>query len=103
MFTNQLNSKTPAVNYDTNGHNDYFVVQPDLALTPSQMLDMQSRGVPINLGNASLFSDGSPNPSFEIPVSEQRGIDIAEVWTLEKLSRDRIRTAYNDDVSIYGK
>lgn len=103
MFTNQFNRKTPAVKYTTDGCNDYFIVQPDLALTPAQMMDMQSRGIPINLGNASLFSDGSPNPSFDIPIAEQRGIDIAEVWSLEKLSRKNIRTAYQNDVSLYGK
>ena len=40
MFTNQFNRKTPAVKYSTDGCNDYFVVQPDLALTPAQMLDI---------------------------------------------------------------
>lgn len=69
-------------------------VQSGLALTPSQMMEMANHGVPIStqqLGNQ--YIDGKPNPSFDIPLDQQRGIDIGDIWQAAQTSKKKIRSA----------
>lgn len=58
------------------------MVQGGLAITPAQMDDLRRRGIPISTSQIpdELFFDGDDNPSFDMPLDHQRGIDIAEIW-----------------------
>lgn len=63
---------------------DSIVVKGGLASTPSQMLELASKGVPISENNVSNFFDGEKNPSWDVPLYRQRNVDIADVWQAEQ-------------------
>lgn len=78
-------------------HSDEIAPKDGLALTPHQMELMHSKGVPISTSNFdSQYFDGDKSPSFDVPIDQQRGVDIAEVWNesvnaRKKLSRRQSR------------
>lgn len=60
---------------------EYELVTIDnLAVTPSQMMEMASHGIPVSTPNVELFYEGTENPSWNIPLEQQRGIDVAQLW-----------------------
>lgn len=69
------------------------VVQSDLAVTPRMMDEMMKKGIPISAQNlnSEMFFDGEPNPSFEIPIDSQRGIDIADCWNAQESIRKKAK------------
>lgn len=70
-------------------------VQSDLALTPAQMADLAEKGIPISTANAQLaYEDGTRSATFDIPIEERRGIDIADVWNTQQDARDKVVNAY---------
>lgn len=66
-------------------------VKPDLAVTPSQMARMAANGVAISSQIASNFNDGEVNPSFEVPLSQIRGLDIVDYWEAQKEARFNVK------------
>lgn len=57
------------------------IVQNGLAVTPSEMLELTNRGVPISPNNLGvIYEEGSSNLDFEPPLEHQRGIDITDMW-----------------------
>lgn len=71
-------------------------VQNGLALTPAQMADMAERGIPISTSNAQLAYDESDRvASFDLPVEDRRGVDIADVWVSQMDARKRVKDAYH--------
>lgn len=71
---------------------DDEVVQTGLAVTPAQMSEMVSRGIPVsttNLGNQ--FYDGRPSSDFEVDPIYRRGVDIADVFEAQEDSKHKIR------------
>lgn len=62
-----------------------------LAYTPADMARMHSAGMPVNSANLiNSFCDGDKNPSFELPIERQRGVDIAEVWEASLIAKKKI-------------
>lgn len=72
-------------------------VQKDLSYTPSQMLDLTQSGLPVTSSNVSLSSviDGVPNPGFDIPLDERRGVDIGTLWEQQQSIKKKFRKAHN--------
>lgn len=63
------------------------------ALTPAQMDYMRKKGQSITSINVdeSLFNDGTTNPKFDIPITEQRGVDVVEVWNAQKDAKANVK------------
>lgn len=63
---------------------------PNLAVTPSSMLDLANHGVPIaSQQNPSNFDDGTINPQPVLPEN-MRGVDAAQLWELQETSRSKL-------------
>lgn len=66
-------------------------VIPNLAITPSKMAELVDQGIPVSSSMLSgMAYDGVDNPSWDIPIDQKRGVDIAEVWQVQKTSRKNI-------------
>lgn len=60
-------------------------VQSGLALTPAQIMQMSERGIPVTTQNLDgMFYDGETRPSWDIPLDQQRGVDVAAMWQRRK-------------------
>lgn len=60
-----------------------------LSVTPSQMISLAERGVPVSVPNSSLsLSEGVQDPV--LPIERLRGVDAAEVWEAENDSVERL-------------
>lgn len=67
--------------------------QSGLAITPARMAEMVNQGIPVSTDNASgQFYDGVPMPSFDIPVDQKRGVDMAQIWQAQQSARSHIVT-----------
>ena len=57
------------------------IVQNGLAVTPSQMMELTNRGVPISPSNLGvIYDEGTSNLDFEPTMENLRGIDITDMW-----------------------
>lgn len=66
--------------------------KPGLAYTPADMARMHASGMPVNNANlVNQFYDGDNNPSWEIPLERQRGLDPAEIWEQSVKSKQKIK------------
>lgn len=81
---------------DCKRHVDDLPVKNGLAITPSEMARLASQGIPISSGNLP-FVDGDKNPSWDILPENVRGVDVAELWTLQQEARMRIKMAHKRD------
>lgn len=81
------------------------IVQNDLAVTPSRMVQLMEQGIPIAAQNLrpENFYDGDTNPGFDIPLDMQRGIDVADCWNASRSIRAKARKGLKADVATYGK
>ena len=72
---------------------DEDVVQNNLAVTPSKMLELMNEGIAVSAGNQSLLKSQDVGDSdWTIPVERQRGIDpLADGWTIMMDIKDKIR------------
>lgn len=63
------------------------------ALTPAQMDHMRKRGQSITSFQVdeTLFNDGTTNPKFEIPITDQRGVDVVDVWNAQKDAKANVK------------
>lgn len=69
-------------------------VQSGLALTPAQIMQMSERGIPVTTQNLDgMFFDGETRPSWDIPLDQQRGIDVATMWQRRKDLGLRLKNA----------
>lgn len=72
---------------------DELQTQPNLSYTTGEMFDMWKNGVPINNEYAATkFFDGSKDCTFEIPVTDKRGVDVADVWQAQQAARSKFRS-----------
>lgn len=70
------------------------LVESGLAYTPADMQRMAQQGVAIN----SMNMEGSyyyepQSKSWDIPISERRGIDPADIWNAQMDARNKLRSA----------
>lgn len=79
-------------------------VKGGLSVTPAEMFDMARRGIPVTTANLDMqFNDGEVNPSWDIPVDRQRGVDIGEIWQTSMDVKRKVKSAYKNDVKNYGQ
>lgn len=65
-----------------------------LAYSPAQMNEMMQKGIPVTTKNLeNRFFDGEENPSWNIDLMRQKGVDIADVWEAEQAARQKLRDA----------
>ena len=66
-------------------------VNPNLAMRPSDIAELTAHGKSVNLQNLSgMYFDGTPYPPDECDLSDQRGVDICELWNAEKTARKKL-------------
>lgn len=74
-------------------------VQAGLSITPSQMLDMTQRGLPVNPQNVNpdIWSDTDHTKEHDFAVSPhlQRGVTMSGLWETSQDAKHKIRTAYS--------
>lgn len=80
----------------TSRHNVHFYdyvglpASPNLAVSPSAMLDLANHGVPIaSQQNPSNFDDGSLTPQ-PVLAENLRGVDAAQLWEIQENSRSKL-------------
>lgn len=78
-------------------------VQSGLAITPADMLIASQNGIPISaqLQSAS-FQDGEANPSMDLPLDLQRGVDMNQLWEAQKGIHRKVLHGHREDVKLYG-
>lgn len=69
-------------------------VKGGLAVSPAHMMSLAERGIPISTANDAAFYDGEPNPSWNLPLDNQRGVDINDMWNLSRDVRNKLKSAY---------
>lgn len=74
------------------------IVAQNLALTPSDMLDMTERGVPIstNMLSPEYFDDGKIGLSTNVAFSNRRGIEAVDVYEYQSRARSKVSKAFNN-------
>lgn len=79
-------------------------VQSGLSVTPAQMLQDASLGIPIKSRfDDSSFYDGDSSMSVGIDPLERRGVDINDAWNAQQDAKTRLQRAQADDIKMYGK
>lgn len=69
----------------------HIPVQDNLAITPSKMAELVDQGIPVSSSVLSgMADDGIANPSWDLPIDQRRGIDVAEVWCAQREARNNI-------------
>lgn len=76
-------------------------VKNGLAVTPSEMMKLAERGIPVSAQSFGVFNDGESNPSWDIPLDRQRGVDAATLWQNEKDIKQKLRQAHAADRQKY--
>lgn len=77
-------------------------VQSGLSVTPSEMMKLAERGIPVSSQSLSSFYDGESNPSWDMPLEQRRGIDMAALWQEGKDIRQKLKSAHVADIQKYG-
>lgn len=75
---------------------------PNLSVSPAEMMQMSENGIPVSSANAALFNDGSPNPSWDIPLDRTRGVDPADLWQARQSIRKKAKDGHLRDLAKYG-
>lgn len=71
---------------------DELPVQSGLAVTPAQMLEMASQGIPISsVGAEFMYDDGQRTVDFEPPLERQRRVEIGDLWESQMDIRKKAR------------
>lgn len=82
-----------------NLHKNDEVVQSNLAYTPSDMLNMAQRGIPIQsymLPDDSI-DIGSEKPTFDIPLERRRSVDVAQLWQASQTIKRKMKKTIIQD------
>lgn len=68
-----------------------------LSYTPAQMNEMMHKGIPVTNKNLeNKFFDGETNPSWNVDLMRERGVDIADIWEAEQAAKEKLRSARRD-------
>lgn len=82
---------------------DELPVYGNLVVTPAQMQKMTEKGIPISAQNLSMTpQDGQPNPSWDLPLDQLRGIDPAQMWEESQIIKQRAKRAHDNDRKRFG-
>lgn len=75
----------------------------NLVVTPAQMQKMTEKGIPISSQNIAMTpQDGQPNPSWDLPLDQLRGIDPAQMWEESQIIKQRAKRAHDNDRKRFG-
>lgn len=78
-------------------HDDEPVVQNDLAVTPSQMMELTQKGYSITSQNLRMLDAIDPaDKDFYVPLQYRRGIDIADISEASQEVRKKMKKAVKD-------
>lgn len=74
--------------------NGEYPVESGLAYTPADMQRMAAKGVSINSMNmeGSYYYDAQTK-NWDIPITDRRGVDPADIWNAQMSARDNLRSA----------
>lgn len=76
------------------------IVQNGLAVTPSEMMQMTARGIPVTTNNLGLvYEDGVSSLDYTPPLEYTRGIDIADLWERRQDIREKFGKKYREVLS----
>lgn len=77
-------------------------VNPHLALTPHEMDDLRLSGKPISVNQLdNQYFDGEEDlHDFDIPLTQQRGVDINDAWEKAQESRQKLSKVKASKVDI---
>lgn len=78
----------------------FMPTRQGLAYSPSKMLELAERGIPISSPNVGTFFDGVDRPEWSVPIERQRGVDPADVWQAQADARYKFHTAKIEKVQI---
>lgn len=68
-------------------------VRNGLAVTPSQMIELTERNIPISAQNLGLtYDEGYSKLDFDVPSEYVRGVDISDLWEGQQAVKDKFRT-----------
>lgn len=72
-----------------------------LAVTPSEVAKLASKGIAVSSGNAGLsFVEGVTDPV--LGIENMRGVDAADVWSASKDAQAKLVGAHRKDKDFYG-
>ena len=75
-------------------HEHESQVKNGLSVTPSGMLDMAQKGIPITSQlNGNSYDDGVSELDFMPPLECTRGVDIADMWEARENLKSKVRDA----------
>lgn len=76
----------------------FNMVAQNLALSPTDMLQMTENGLPIstNMLSAEYFDDGKVGLGSEIAFSNRRGIEAVDVYEYQSRARSKLSKALKD-------
>lgn len=76
-------------------HSNELRVRDNLAITPADAYEMAKQGIPISSQNRAdvIFTETTSNIPAELDIMDQRGVDIADVWEAQMISRQRVKNA----------
>lgn len=77
-------------------------INPNLALTPAEMDALRMSGKPISVNQLdSQYFDGEPDlHDFNIPLTQQRGVDINDAWETAKTSKEKLSKVKASKIDI---
>lgn len=73
-----------------------------LSLTPHQMLTMTREGIAVSPQNldATGFFDGIKDVTFDVPIEQRRGVDMADLWEARQETFGQIRKAHKKQLML---
>lgn len=95
MVTLKRYSKTRNSRYCAPKRHDYEAeVQSNLSITPSKMLEMAEKGIPVSSQLSGLsFEEGVSKLDFEPPLEHRRGVDMADLWEAREDLKVKVQKA----------
>lgn len=78
--------------YKNKANNQVVPIIQGQAVTPAQMDQLRKKGQSISAFQLSAdnFFDGDVNPQFDIPIEQQRHVDVATIWEEQMSARGKI-------------
>ena len=75
---------------------DETPTQPNLAVTPAQMMELTAQGIPVSTQNLGLsYDEGVPELEFTPALDQMRGIDMCTMWEHQQTSKKKLGSAYS--------
>ena len=80
-------------------HDDESTTIEGCSYTPQQLSDMAEKGIPVTSQNNTALQShqGHQGSSWDIPLEQQRGTDISDLWLAQRRSRSSLAQAYQAD------